>query len=71
MNSDYEKLVAFARYCIGEYQLDIDGIQDMAVECGLIAPHEVTEPCGDECACAECGFPTICYRMTEILKCKP
>ena len=44
---------------------DIDGgwAQDAAEKCGVIEPHEVTEPCRPEgCYCAEYGFPCMCYR---------
>jgi hypothetical protein len=51
----------------------VDGFeaQDLAVKYGLLAPVEVTEPCGEGCACAEfdddfSGGAT-CYRRTELL----
>lgn len=52
---------------------DLDGgsIQDKAVELGLLAPTEATEPCGPEGACRCAGyddFPTTCYRPTALLR---
>lgn len=40
-------------------------IQDWAVEAGLLIEHQVTESCGENCACAEYGdFPHKCYRYS-------
>lgn len=41
---------------------DHGDIQDMLEKYGIILPLQVTEPCGDACACAEWGFPASCYR---------
>lgn len=47
---------------------DCFGIQDLAVEHGLLEGVEATESCGDDCWCAEYGgFPMTCYRRTELL----
>lgn len=44
-------------------------IQDKAIELGLLVGKEVTEPCGEECQCAEyagLGSETVtCYRIRE------
>lgn len=55
------------------HSLDGFDLQDMAVKAGLLAPVEVLEPCGGECACAQFGadFPTTCYRLTEAGKALP
>ncbi len=48
-----------------EYLGDVDGgtIQDKAIELGLLVEVEVTEPCGDDCYCAEWDdFPQKCLR---------
>lgn len=46
---------------------DLDGgwIQDRAEKLGLLVCVPVTEPCGDECRCAEYGaFPQDCLRYS-------
>ena len=54
---------------------DVDGgfLQDTAIKHGLLAAHEVTEPCNPEgCHCAEYGdFPQTCYRQTAMLSATP
>jgi hypothetical protein len=50
---------------------DVDGgtLQNAAVKHGLLAEHEVAEPCGDGCNCASYGdFPQTCYRPTDTMK---
>lgn len=66
--NDIDRLRAFANDIIDEYQLDVEGVQDIAVKHGLLAAVNVTEPCGPDCRCAEYGFPTECYRKTALLK---
>jgi hypothetical protein len=71
-----ERLEDFARWVIrggncDQWCDDLDGgdIQDKAEELGLIVPVEVTEPCGDNCACAEwAGFPVTCFRLANNLR---
>ena len=72
IESECEKLRAFANEIMDCWpDGDVDGgfLQEVAIEHGLLAPHEVTEPCNpDGCQCAEYGdFPQICYRRTSIL----
>ena len=46
---------------------DLDGsdIQDIGVECGLLKEVMATEPCGENCVCAEYNdWPMECYRKT-------
>jgi len=57
---------------------DLDGgwLQDKAAELGLLVRVPVTEPCGDECRCAEYGaFPQDCLRysaeVSAALKARP
>lgn len=53
----------------------IDGgeLQDIAVTCGLLRPEERSEPCGEQCVCAEYVTPAefergvTCYRKTDLL----
>lgn len=54
-----------------QYMSDIDGgdVQAWAVECGLLEAWTASEPCGEQCECAEVAdFPTRCYRLTETGK---
>jgi hypothetical protein len=48
---------------------DVDGgdIQDKALDLGILTTHEVSEPCGEHCACAEYGFPATCLREADWL----
>lgn len=66
--AEIEALRAFADYIIDEYSLEIEGVQDIAVDHGLLTAVNVTEPCGPDCRCAEYGFPAACYRKTALLK---
>lgn len=66
------QLIDFARWVIAEHRSelgDVDGssIQDKLVELGLLHEVTVTEPCGENCLCAEyCGeFPNQCLRLVE------
>lgn len=62
------RLREFARDVIREHQLETEGIQELAVAHGLLAPVEATERCGEDCACAEyADFPCTCYRFTDAL----
>lgn len=72
---------AFAYAILDQYWLEAgllsgtpDGghIQDIAVKCGLLIPHTATEPCGENCNCADVAdFPCTCYRVHEdVLKAK-
>lgn len=50
---------------------DIDGgwFQDTAEHYGLLVRVPVTEPCGENCWCAEYGdFPQDCLRIAEWLR---
>lgn len=50
---------------------DIDGgwIQDKAESLGLLERVTVTEPCGEECRCAEYGdFPHECLRYSQAYR---
>lgn len=71
-NDELSTLRAFAQRVMKNWpDGDVDGgeLQDAAVECGLLAPHKVNEPCGEGCRCAEVGdFPLICYRPTVLLQ---
>jgi hypothetical protein len=67
-----EALRGFAQAVMEHWQegwdIDSGDLHNMAVEKGLLEPVSRTEPCGENCACAECGdFPTTCYRKTELL----
>lgn len=51
------------------YPGDVDGseIQQWALECGLVAERQMTEPCSEHCTCAEvCDWPITCYFNTAL-----
>ena len=56
--------------------LDGFDVQDEAIRCGLLvrATPDPTEPCGENCQCAEVNGPedwadgVICYRPTDVLR---
>ena len=71
-----DALRQFALWAISESSFqggDLDGgdIQGKAVALGLLKEVQATEPCGDQCACAEFGFPQECYRFAELLAAQP
>ena len=72
--AEIKRLRKFVGCVLGEarqYMSDIDGgdVQAWAVECGLLEEWTATEPCGEQCECAEVAdFPTRCYRLTETGK---
>lgn len=47
---------------------DWDGgdLQDAMEKCGIIESRQVTEPCGEDCSCAEWGLPTRCYFESSL-----
>jgi hypothetical protein len=67
------KLVDFGRWCLRHMREpapgDIDGgeAQDEAKRLGLLVEVEATEPCGENCACAEYHgeFPVTCLREAD------
>ncbi len=68
---DYS-LSEFARWVIHAHRSesgDVDGasIQDKLIELGLLREVTVTEPCGENCRCAEYWdeFPNQCLRLIE------
>jgi hypothetical protein len=67
--SDINRLRAFANAIVDYHTGSIDGpdIEGLALEHGLLTEVEVTEACGEDCACGEFGFPMTCYRKTALL----
>jgi hypothetical protein len=61
-------LRAFANAVIGEREQFDPDIQELAEQHGLLTLVTVAESCGENCECAEVGFPAECYRKTSILK---
>lgn len=64
-------LAKFGRWCLSEHREhigDLDGfdVEDHAIAFGLIARHDVREPCGEGCRCDD--FPGICLRETDLAK---
>lgn len=75
LESNNRSLVHFAKWVLwaeGDWCGDVNGqdIQEKAEELGLIALDKMSEPCCDECKCAEVdfNFPVECYRYTEVMK---
>jgi hypothetical protein len=71
---DREKLRKFAIEILQEYQLEYEGIQDIAVKHGLLAPKRMRPPCefGDACHCIEYAYDhdkgvVECLRYTALL----
>lgn len=50
--------------------LDADGveIQEIAQKHGIIVSKVIKESCGDDCLCAEEGFPQRCFVKTYLKK---
>jgi hypothetical protein len=72
---DTANLLKFAGHIIlqddgGPYEIDGGDIQEWATDCGLYGLQEMTEPCGETCACTEndSEFPVECFRYTELCK---
>lgn len=52
---------------IGDLHVDGGTAQEWAEQDGLIEARQVTQPCGDNCSCAEVtDFPAKCYFLTEV-----
>ena len=71
-----EPLAKFGAWCLGEMDRDgggdIDGgaAQDKALELGVLERVTVTEPCGEDCYCAEFygEFPAECIREAAAIR---
>lgn len=72
LKADLQALQNFTADVFGDFpeQGDMDGIdlQNAAESCGLLKKETVTAPCGENCACAQCGVdgPTECYRVQPV-----
>lgn len=47
---------------------DVDGftLEDLALKAGVLEPRQITEPCGDSCACADVGqIPGECFFVSD------
>lgn len=44
---------------------DYSEVLDKALELGILEAYEATKPCGDECICADVGFPIKCHRRAK------
>lgn len=69
--AERDALRAFANELVsGAFEggsFDGGDIQDMGVKHGLLRIEQRDEECGEACACREYGFPSECYRKTELL----
>lgn len=73
--ADLRALARLGRWCLDESRqhdcsdVDAASLQDKAIELGLLAYVEVSEPCGEACPCLEYhgsdGFPARCLRYTD------
>lgn len=65
------RLLAFANEIISaSYEggsFEGGDIQDLAVKHGLVTIESRDSECGEACACSQYGFPTECYRKTDLL----
>lgn len=62
------RVAELRRFAVGILDLcphtECEGIQELAVNHGVLVEVTVTEPCGDNCECAEVSdFPLTCYRL--------
>jgi hypothetical protein len=63
----------FAAWLIKEARENICGfdggeLQDQMVSDGVLVEFGATAPCGEECSCAQFGFPQQCYRLSDAVK---
>jgi len=69
--AERDALQAFANEIVsGAFEggsFDGGDIQDIGVKHGLLRIEQRDDECGDACACREYGFPSECYRKTELL----
>lgn len=66
------KLATFGAWAAREFRdtlSDVDGgsAQEAMERFGVIEMHQVTEPCGEGCVCAEYDFPCDCYRFPPAI----
>ncbi len=70
--TDEEKMTLLAGWLLDQraaYPAEgIDGgdLQDALEKYGFLGEFKATEPCFDNCECAEFGFPSSCYRQTGL-----
>ena len=69
--AERDALQAFANEIVsGAFEggsFDGGDIQDIGVKHGLLRIEQRDDECGEACACREYGFPSECYRKTELL----
>jgi hypothetical protein len=77
LEDQVEILKKYARWTLwasGDWCNSVDGgdLQDSAEGMGLIKETQMTEPCGDRCACADVygldEFPVTCYRYVDWME---
>lgn len=72
LKTDLRALQAFTAEVFGDFPEhgDMDGIdlQIAAEACGLLKRENIAAPCGENCACAQCGVDglTDCYRVQPV-----
>lgn len=72
LRAEAERLRAFANEIVScafeGGSFDGGDIQNMGVKHGLLRIEQRENECDEVCACREYGFPTECYRKTELLR---
>jgi hypothetical protein len=72
MSPDYKAFAIAMLTGFPESMPDEFDMQDIAVKHGLLVPHQVTEPCGDHCSCADyhgdLSKGETCYRRHEDMQ---
>jgi len=72
LRAGVDRLRAFANEIVsGAFEggsIDGGDIQNMGVKHGLLRIEQRENECDEVCACREYGFPTECYRKTELLR---
>lgn len=50
----------------GPFDIDGGDLQEMATKAGVLEERPVTEPCGEDCACAYCdALPGTCFFVPD------
>jgi hypothetical protein len=65
------ELSAFARGMLDLCpHTECEGVQELAVNQRVLVEVTATEPCGEDCLCADAVpfFPAVCYRLAPDLR---
>ncbi len=69
MQREIDRLQAFARGMLDLCPFDeCEGVQELAVQQGVLVEVAAAEPCGEDCKCAwVTDFPAQCFRLAPSL----